>query len=97
IGVASAQQQQCGQDAAHTAVAVLKRMDFKEYADENGYDQQRMQLPALQFFPCPTDYFSHQARGVERRSRFKHQGDVFSSLVKGRDAVRLGLVFAAMM
>jgi len=56
-----------------------------------------MQLPALQFFPCPTDHFGHQARGVERSSRFKHDGDLLSSLVKGPDAVGLGLVFSAMM
>src|ERR1700688_1606780 len=72
-------------------------MDFEEYDNEDGRDQQRVQLSVLHSLSHPADGLHHQAWCVERRGGFKYDANLPPRLVKCGNAVGQRLVSSAMI
>ena len=95
IGVSGLKKQQCRQHAGEPPIAVLERVNLQKHHDTHGDDQQRMQTGRLALLIHPGHQLRHQAGRVEGRCGLEHNADSRAGLVEGSNAVRKGLVLAA--
>jgi hypothetical protein len=72
-------------------------MDRQEPHYKNRDDKQRMMGVSLKLTLGPGNQFMHQARGVERGSRFKYDADTSTSRIERLHVVRRVLVVASMV
>src|SRR5271166_5574818 len=95
VGIARPQQHQRREYPAEPAVAVLERMDRKEHYREDGDDEERMKPFLLQRLREPGDELRHALRRVDWSRGLKDDADLLAVLIERNDAVRGGLVAAA--
>ena len=97
VGVPGTQQQEGGQYPRQAAVPVLERMDGQEDDDEEGDDQQRMDVGGAPLgFPRPREQLPHQPGRVERRRGLEDDAEARSAGTESLDVVGQPLPGAAM-
>lgn len=97
IGVARAEEEQGGEDAAEAAIAILEGVDLEEDNREESGDEEGMEGLGFEGLGGEGDELSHEAGGGEGGGGLEGDADFAAVLIEGGDAIGGGLVLVAMV